>query len=61
MDSDRVGKLGTIVDPIEIYSPQRKAEFLLSNATTKRDYFRARKEVAKLGFDPDGILHRRPI
>lgn len=49
-----------VVVPIESYSSQRKAEFLLSNTTSKRDYLRARKEVAKLGLDPDAILHRRP-
>jgi len=49
-----------VVVPIEKYSPERKAEFLLSTATTPRDYRRARKEVTKLGLDPDAIPHRRP-
>ncbi len=49
-----------IVLPIERYSPQRKAEFLLSNATDEKDYKRARKEVEKLGLNPDEIPHRRP-
>ncbi|MBZ5521877.1 MAG: AbrB/MazE/SpoVT family DNA-binding domain-containing protein [Acidobacteriia bacterium] len=49
-----------IVMPVERYSPERKAEFLLSNATTRVDYQRARKEVKKLGLDPDKIQHRRP-
>lgn len=46
--------------PVERYTPERKAEFLLSTATNGKDYQRARKEVKKLGLDPDTILHRRP-
>ena len=49
-----------IVVPVERYTPERKAEFLLSTATTRKDYQRARREVAKLGLDPDAISHRRP-
>jgi AbrB family looped-hinge helix DNA binding protein len=49
-----------IVVPVERYAPVRKAEFLLSNATTAKDYQRARKEVKKLGLDPDAIPHRPP-
>ncbi|HYT22799.1 MAG TPA: AbrB/MazE/SpoVT family DNA-binding domain-containing protein, partial [Candidatus Polarisedimenticolia bacterium] len=41
-----------VVVPIERYTPERKAEFLLSNATTRADYRKARKEVQKLGIDP---------
>jgi AbrB family looped-hinge helix DNA binding protein len=46
--------------PIEKYSPQRKAEFLLSNATNSADYRRVRRAVKKLGLDPDAIPHRPP-
>jgi AbrB family looped-hinge helix DNA binding protein len=49
-----------VVVPIERYTPERKAEFLLANATTRADYRKARKEVQKLGIDPDSIPHRRP-
>lgn len=49
-----------VVVPVESYSRERKAEFLLSTATTERDYRRARREVRKLGLDPDAIPHRRP-
>jgi AbrB family looped-hinge helix DNA binding protein len=49
-----------IVMPVERYTPQRKAEFLLSTATTRADYHKARSEVRKLGIDPDNIPHRRP-
>ena len=49
-----------VLVPVEIYSPERKAEFLLSTATTAEDYRRARREVKKLGIDPDAVTHRRP-
>ncbi|PYX78133.1 MAG: AbrB family transcriptional regulator [Acidobacteria bacterium] len=48
-----------IVVPVERYTPERKAEFLLSTATSAADYRRARKEVRKLGIDPDSIPHPR--
>jgi AbrB family looped-hinge helix DNA binding protein len=46
--------------PIERYSPERKAEFLLSNAVDAADYREARKAVQRLGLNPDEIPHRRP-
>jgi AbrB family looped-hinge helix DNA binding protein len=49
-----------VILPVERYTPERKAEFLLSTATSKKDYQRARKEVRKLGLHPDAIPHRRP-
>lgn len=49
-----------VVIPVERYSPERKAEFLLSNAITAKDYQRARREVKRLGLDPDKIRHHRP-
>src|SRR5580700_10352536 len=49
-----------VLVPVERYSPQRKAEFLLSTATTAGDYQKARRAVRKLGLDPDSIPHRRP-
>lgn len=49
-----------VVVPVERYSPERKAEFLLSNATSRKDYEKARKEVRKLGLNPDAIPHRQP-
>jgi AbrB family looped-hinge helix DNA binding protein len=48
-----------VVVPVERYSPERKAEFLLATATSAADYRRARKEVRKLGIDPDSIPHPR--
>lgn len=47
-------------EDIEGYTPERKAEFLLSNAVDATDYAAAREEVRKLGLDPDEILHDRP-
>jgi AbrB family looped-hinge helix DNA binding protein len=49
-----------VVVPVERYSPEQKAEFLLNNATNASDYRRARKAVRELGLDPDSIPHRRP-
>ncbi len=49
-----------VVVPVERYSPERKAEFLLSTAISAADYRRARKAVRKLGLDPDSIPHRPP-
>lgn len=43
--------------PIEIYSAERKAEFLLSNAVDKKGYEAAKKEVRKMGLDPEKISH----
>jgi AbrB family looped-hinge helix DNA binding protein len=45
---------------LEIYSPERRAEFILSNAVDEEDYARALDEVRKLGLDPDSIPHSRP-
>ena len=46
--------------PVEVYSPERKAELLLSNAVDTADYEEAVAEVRKLGLDPDDIPHHRP-
>ncbi len=48
------------VVPVEVYTPQRRAEFLLNNAVNNADYRRARAEVKRLGLDPDRIKHHRP-
>jgi AbrB family looped-hinge helix DNA binding protein len=50
-----------MVVPVERYSPERKAEFLLSNATDEIDYRKARRVVRRLGLNPDSIPHRRPV
>jgi bifunctional DNA-binding transcriptional regulator/antitoxin component of YhaV-PrlF toxin-antitoxin module len=48
------------LDP-EIYTPERKAEFLLSNAVDATDYAAACDEVRKMGLDPNRIPHHRPV
>ena len=45
---------------IDIYTPERKAEFFLNNAVSEEDYRWAVEEVRKMGLDPDTILHDRP-
>ncbi len=49
-----------VVLPIEIYTPERKAQFLLSNAIDAADYTRAVAEVRRLGLDPETIPHYKP-
>ena len=46
--------------PLELYSPERRAEFILSNAVDSRDYVRAVAQVRDLGLDPEKIPHARP-
>ncbi|MDA8334669.1 MAG: AbrB/MazE/SpoVT family DNA-binding domain-containing protein [Peptococcaceae bacterium] len=45
---------------VEMYTPERRAEFLLNNAVDAEDYAWAVNEVRKLGLDPDKISHARP-
>jgi len=49
-----------VLVPVERYSPERKAEFLLSNAVDEADYRSARRTVRKMGLAPDSIPHARP-
>jgi AbrB family looped-hinge helix DNA binding protein len=46
--------------PVEKYSSERKAEFLLNNSINSDDYREARKAVQKLGLDPDTVPHKKP-
>lgn len=46
--------------PVETYSPERKAEFLLTNAVDAEDYARAVKAVRQMGLDPRKVRHRKP-
>lgn len=48
------------VVPVETYSPERKATFLLENATDAEDYARAREAVRRMGLDPDALPHEKP-
>ncbi|MGH9369045.1 MAG: AbrB/MazE/SpoVT family DNA-binding domain-containing protein [Thermoanaerobaculia bacterium] len=47
------------VVPVEIYSPERKAEFLLANAVNAEDLERAEGDVRRLGIDPRKVRRRR--
>ena len=46
--------------PLELYSDERKAEFLLSNAVDAADYERAVEEVREMGLNPSDFAHCRP-
>lgn len=47
------------VIPVEIYSPERKAELLIANAVDAKDRKKAEAEVRKLGLDPRRIRGRK--
>lgn len=47
-------------DDIEIYTPERKAEFFLNNALDAEDYAWAVSKVRRMGIDPDSIPHKKP-
>ncbi len=49
------------ISKIEIYTPDRKAQLLLSNAVDWDDYEAAVAEVKKLGLDPANIPHQKPL
>jgi AbrB family looped-hinge helix DNA binding protein len=49
-----------VVVPVEIYAPERKAEFLLSNAVDAKDYRDARAAVRRMGIDPARVRHKKP-
>jgi len=46
--------------PLERYTPERKAEFLLNNVVTPGDYAWALEEVKKMGIDPKTVPHEKP-
>jgi len=48
------------IEPVEVYTPERKAEFLLNNAVTAEEYAAAVEEVRKMGLDPEQIPHDKP-
>jgi AbrB family looped-hinge helix DNA binding protein len=47
--------------PVEIYTPERKAEFFLNNAVTKEDYDAACKDILAMGLDPAKIPHTEDV
>lgn len=46
--------------PVEIYTSERRAEFLLSNAVDADEYAKAHRAVEAMGVDPDAMPHQRP-
>ena len=46
--------------PVETYSPERVAEFLLSNAVDEEDYANAVARIKVMVLDPNVIPHTRP-
>jgi len=46
--------------PVEIYTPERKAEFLLNNTITPENYAATVKKVRSMGLDPEAIAHKKP-
>ena len=48
------------VKPVEVYTSERKAEFLLNNAVDAADYPAAVEEVRKMELDPEQIAHDKP-
>jgi len=46
---------------LEMYSPERQAEFLLSNAVGPKDYAQAKEAVRKMGLDVRKIPHYKPV
>jgi AbrB family looped-hinge helix DNA binding protein len=49
-----------IAVPVERYTKERQAEFLLSDAIDEASYANARKLVQHMGLNPDRIPHERP-
>lgn len=48
-----------VILPVEIYTPQRKAEFLLNNAISEKGYLWAVQETKKLGVDLGKIPYQK--
>jgi hypothetical protein len=49
-----------VILPVEVYTPERKAQFLLSNAVDAADYAGAVAAVRAMGLDPKAIPHYKP-
>ncbi len=54
------GRKLTLNQFVEDYTPERIAEFLLSNAVDADDYAAALEQVAAMGVDPATIPHYKP-
>ena len=63
-DADKLtpSKANTMKDflPVESYSPESRAAFLLNNAVSAEDYRQARAEVKRMGLHPNRIKHHPP-
>ena len=46
--------------PIETYTAERKAEFLLTNSLSQEEYETAQQTVKAMGLDPKKIQHYSP-
>ena len=49
-----------VMMPYERYTPERIAEFLLSNSVDAADYANSVEEVRRMGLDPEKIDHVKP-
>jgi len=49
-----------VILPVEVYTPERRAQFLLSTAVDAADYADAVAEVRAMGLDPNAIPHYKP-
>ena len=49
-----------VVLPVDVYTAERKAQFLLSNAVGAADYANAVCAVRAMGLDPNAIPHYKP-
>ncbi|MDZ4063316.1 MAG: hypothetical protein U1E22_01500, partial [Coriobacteriia bacterium] len=43
---------------VELYTPERTAEFMLNNAVTAQEYHNAVREARAMGIDPDSVPHQ---
>lgn len=59
-NEDGVSVRPAVAMPVEIYTPERVAEFLLNNSMDAEDYQAAVAEVRKMGLDPSKIDHQKP-
>lgn len=58
--SDGVLLRPAVAMPVEVYSPERRAELLLDTAVDAADYDAAVEAVRAMGLDPSSIPHRPP-
>lgn len=47
--------------PLEMYTPERQVEFLLSNAVGQKDYAKVKEAVRKMGLDVRKVPHYKPV